>query len=143
MRLHTNVLTWKDILSATAKIPGVYANYSEHGSRTHARAFEVRLEGNGYARNTGTSGADGYETGATWDEWGAFMAALYTIDPDAVWGSVKHPTYVDREDFLYRTDWRFDPWGRLPQDTHKRHVWRFDGIPREQSCSRCEAVRRF
>lgn len=123
MRLHTDVLTEADLLGATKNLPGVYATVTQHGSRDYDRAFEVRLKGNGYTCNSGTSGA-GYETGATWDEWGAFIAALYEIDPKARWGTAKYPVYRENNDFHDKTGWRFaDHKGQLPADTHKRHKW--------------------
>ena len=149
MRVHSKIITLTDIyLRATENLPGVYATATEHGSRSHGTAFEVSLEGNGYARNTGTRGAarDGYDEapkGATWDEWGAFIAALYEIDPDAVWGSVKRPVYRNKDNFDFMTYDRFAATpGHLPADTHKRHNWMF-AIPREQVCSKCSAYRRF
>lgn len=148
MRVHSKIITIRDIHRATENLPGVYASVSEHGSRTHGTAFEVSLEGNGYARNTGNRGAahpiyDEAPKGATWDEWGAFLAALYQVDPDAVWGSVKRPVYRNENHFDHVTNSRFtEAPGHLPKDTHKRHNWQFT-IPREQECSKCSAIRRF
>lgn len=142
MRVYTNVLTSRDIYAATAAagMHGVYADVSEHGSRTHERAFEVTLSGNGTARNSGRYGADSREQAATWDEWGMFFAALYEVDPDAVWGSVKHPTYKDSEHFHDVTGDRFRTlrW----KDQHKRHIWDIT-VPRVQQCRKCTAMRRW
>lgn len=143
MRLHTNAITEAQIHAATTDLPGVYATVSHHGSRSHERAFEVSLEGNGYARNSGNAGA-GYETGATWDEWGVFIARLYGIDRIAMWGSKSYPVYQDAESFHTQTDDRFQD-GTMPSDTHKRHHWTTD-YPRTplgvSQCSKCTAVQR-
>lgn len=146
MRIHTNLITGVDIYAATHNLPGVTVTATEHGSRSHARAFEVRLEGNGSHRNSGRYGADTAEQAATWDEWGAFLSALYEIDPNALWGSQKHPVYRDRAHYHYLTNWRFiedvDP-GFLPSDTHKRHNWQWDASGAQ--CSKCSArqMRRY
>jgi len=139
MRLHTNVLTRTDIFRAVNDLPGVYPTVTGHGSRDFARAFEVRLEGNGYARNSGTSGGSGYENGATWDEWGAFIAALYWLDTGGRWGAKGSPVYKGYDDFHYRTGSRFeDSPGHLPADTHKRHKWEWNWG--NADCTKCSAV---
>ena len=137
MRLHSNVLTAADVYVATMGLRGVYATVTAHGSRSHKLALEVRLEGNGYARNSGNYGADSYETGATWDEWGAVMGALYEVDPAALWGSVKRPTYRDADHFHALYADRFKG-GTLPADTHKRHVWEW--VRGAATCKRCSAT---
>lgn len=134
MRIHTNHVAAVDlaIYEATRNLPGVYASTSRHGSRSHAGALELSLEGNGYARNTGRYGAG--EPGATWDEWGVIFAAIFAADPDAVAGAVRYPTYAGADDYAHKTGGRFTPDG-LPADTHARHTFR-DG-----RCVRCSAVR--
>lgn len=138
MRLHTDHLTAADVHRATAKLPGVYAEVTEHGSRSHARALEVKLTGNGRVNASNT----GY--GATWDEWGAVIGALYLIDPGAVWGSVKRPTYADAEHYHAVTGDRFRD-GTLPADTHKQHRWdhvrAVTGVWMSR-CNRCSATMR-
>jgi hypothetical protein len=138
MRLHSNVITEADIYAATRDLPGVCANVMQHGSRSRLRAFEVSLDGNGYARNTGFYGAGSSDDPtATWDEWGAFMAALFAVDPDAFWGSASYPAYVNVDDFNRKTADRFSATpGVLPADTHKRHTFRDEG-----RCVKCSAQR--
>lgn len=137
MRLHTDKIIAQDIESAIQHLPGVIVTATEHGSRSHERAFDVRLEGNG-SRNAGYALRD--QPGATWDEWGAFIAALYVVDPKALWGTPKSPVYLDSRDFHSATGWRFEPTpGVLPEDTHKRHKWVYQS-PRYFTCSRCSAV---
>lgn len=147
MRIHSDILSPRDIYSAPRgtdlsqgygchTLPGVHADVTAHGSRSHLQAFELRLEGNGYARNTGTRGADAYETGATWDEWGVVIARIFAIDPNAVFGSVKHPVYRDAEHFHRVTAGRFESLD-LPSDTHKRHNW--DHSLNVSTCTKCSA----
>lgn len=138
MRIHSNYLTMGDIIGATKGLPNVFVNVTEHGSRTHARAFEVRLEGNGYARNTGKSGADSYETGATWDEWGVFLARLFNLDANALCGTVKYPVYENGYDFHQKTMDRFEAL-ELPTDTHKRHTWDYRPEIGGAHCKKCTA----
>src|SRR5690606_42006219 len=91
MRIHTDktnevrAAIWR----ATGALPGVYAEVSEHGSRSRAGALELRLTGNsGRYRNTGRWGAD-WEKSATWDEWGVVLAAVFAADPHAICGTAK------------------------------------------------------
>jgi hypothetical protein len=138
MRLHTNVVTERDIYAATRRLTGVYATVRSCGSRTHDHAFEVKLEGNGYRSNPGVGGRFDVPVGATWDEWGTFIATLYEVDSQAMWGSVKYPVYRDAADFHFQTDDRFsDPQAGLPSDTHKRHSWMW-GVGQGE-CRKCSA----
>lgn len=135
MRIHANNLTLNDIYAAVNDLPGVYVTVSQHGSRTHKAAFEVSLEGNGYRKNTGTSGA-GDEIGATWDEWGVFIARVFDADPNAVFGSVSAPIYSDGYTFHLTTNDRFESLS-LPDDTHKRHAWEWTA--QGATCKKCSA----
>ena len=138
MRIHSDILTRQDIYTAVDNLPGVYVDVTEHGSRTHAAAYEVSLEGNGYAKNTGKYGA-GDEIAATWDEWGVFLARLFDKDPDARCGAAKYPAYRNGYDFHAQTNDRFANL-ELPADTHKRHNFRSD-IPGQAACTKCSAVK--
>lgn len=138
MRLHTDRLVESDVHAATAFLPGVYATVSTHGSRSHERALEFFLTGNGYAKNTGTSGAD-WENGATWDEWGVVLQYLFDRDPEALAGSQKNPVYNGAADYHQKTMYRFES-GELPADTHKRHAWEYLS-PRYFGCKKCSAKR--
>ena len=142
MRIHTDNIEAVHVAlcKATSQLPGVWATVSRHGSRSHAGALEFSLTGNGYRKNTGTRGASD-DIGATWDEWGVAFAAIFTADPEALAGSVKHPTYDGADDFHRKTGYRFSEDG-LPDDTHKRHNWQFGGMSQGDSCTKCTAVRR-
>lgn len=125
MKIHTN-LTPEEFRSLNAGLTTNFHGLSEHGSRSRARAFEVRLGGNGGRNNTGLYGAGDY-CGATWDEWGAFFAALYELDPEALCGgSVRRPIYADADDFHFQTGDRFR--NGLPADTHPKHRWEYQGV---------------
>lgn len=142
MRLHSNVITMSDIHKAlneciTAGTIAPQVNFkalTRHNSQSHANAFEVQLEAAsrkpGDGRRAGNSGSYGAMDGsngyaATYDEWGWVMAALYSIDPDAVWGSVR----VDvRQPGRLRPSDGADLQSRgavgVPERTERRSGWR-------------------
>jgi hypothetical protein len=142
MRLHTNTLAHHHLYAAALSLPGVNVTFSEHGSRSHARAFDVSLTGTSNHRpNSGTRGAEwNGDYAATWDEWGMFLGYLFDVDSEMVAGTVKRPTYNGSSDFHYLTDWRFET--LTPETQHRNHRWQFAGVPREQACT-CGAVRRW
>lgn len=125
MRIHTR-LTREQMnhVLQDSGAPIGYQSITEHGSRTHERAFNVLLTGSGGYNNTGLYGAGDYK-GAIWDEWGAFLGALFAMDPYARVGGEKHPVYDGRTDFHYVTAGRFVQFkgGHVPPDSHKRHRW--------------------
>jgi hypothetical protein len=98
MHVHTNTLDvgdLADILRATGLAArGVYLDderggpngATSHRSRSHARRLTFYLVATpGYGRrwaNSGHKGA-GTDKAATYDEWGVFLAELFTRDPDA------------------------------------------------------------
>ena len=131
MRIHSDTLTSLDIYRATDNLPGVYAEVSPRGSRSHANAYEVRLTGNSTRRTM-----DGRDQAATWDEWGVFFAAIFDVDPAAVAGSVKSPNYRSGAHYHAVTRYRFDADG-LPSDTHQDHRWDFNGYV--NACTKCSA----
>lgn len=114
MRLHTTLTEYdvREALRESVGPDGVYFDtLTAHGSRSHARAFEVRITGapghdrNGKARrrvNSGQYGAGAY-LAATYDEWGYFMAAVLSRDPSAKWGTA----YNGAEDFMRKTEHRY------------------------------------
>lgn len=134
MRIHTDkqASVIGAIFAATAKMPGVHASVVPYGSRTRKRAVELRLEGNGGHRNT-------YEQAATWDEWGVVLAHIFEVDPDALAGSAKRPTYADARHFHLVTGDRFGDL-ELPEDTHKRHNWKPYPNPYGFKCTKCSAT---
>lgn len=134
MRLHTDKITGLDIYNAAKDLPGVVVAYTDHGSRSHDHAFEVRLEGNGTRAGYATKD----HQGATWDEWGVFIARLYQVDPNALWGSAKHPVYDGADNFHYLTADRFYD-GTMPTDTHPRHKWEYQGGYQNFACKKCSA----
>jgi hypothetical protein len=107
----------------------------EHGSRSHARAFDVILEGNsGRRANFG-----GTHEAATWDEWGIFLNSVFDTDPEA-----KTSYYKNEDDFHWQTNGRFE--FLTVADAHKSHKWEFDGMAATgsysvQSC-KCGALKR-
>ena len=110
MRIHSDVLSHdhlEDALRASGlSAEGVFIEDSiYHGSRKRSRAIEVKLganagrDRNGKARrptNSGYYGSDSRDPvkGATYEEWGYWIAELYVIDSKAVIGP-----YDDERDF--------------------------------------------
>lgn len=141
MRIHTDrpYEVVAAIHEATRRLPGVYATTKQHKSRSREAGIELRLEGNGYPVNTGRSGAHQGTIGATWDEWGVVLAAIFEADPTAFAGTAKRPVYADRADYHHLTGYRFSPVEGLPEDTHKRHKWQYIG-PRQFACGKCSAT---
>lgn len=135
MRIHTNAPA-ADMLTLRY-LDGIGATWTEHGSRSHMRAFEVQLSGSGYARNSGTRGASS-EKGATWDEWGIWLNKLFLLDPAArVGGTAARPVYADRADFRECTGYRYDD--LKIGDQHRKHRWEYQ---RDGSFScKCGAAR--
>jgi hypothetical protein len=138
MRLHSDTLN----IDRIAKIfydardahmsPHAYIDFpTQHGSRSRAYAFEIRIgaydkiDGERRSwRNTGSYGADTNEYAATYDEWGFFIEALFTADPDMIFGS-----YTGIDDYHERTRCTFmeqvpqpDPYPYLIVTKRKR--WR-------------------
>lgn len=111
MKIHTDNISYATVRQAAA-IAGVDCIIEARGSRKRDHAFEVAL-----------SGSSRYATesklflhpvqGATWDEWGVFIDALFTAEPTAIIGQ-----YKSRNDFLDQTSnavatWKSDskaPW---------------------------------
>lgn len=140
MRIHSDILTARDIYRATSArgMTGVYAEVTSHGSRKRHHAFNLMLTGTSSRRpNSGNRGADSDDYAATWDEWGMVLAELYAIDPnmDATY-------YASADDFHWKTGGRFYSLTAVDQHGRGGHRWEFDGVPREHEC-KCGAVRRF
>jgi hypothetical protein len=90
VRIHTDLLVDADFPGAAPA--HIDVEFERHGSRKRTRAYEVRLStdtkvpGDGRRRpNSGRYGSAG-GWAATYDEWGAFIAQLYSYDPEALIG---------------------------------------------------------
>lgn len=116
MRLHTDLIDASHIERA-ARVAGVEARWTAHGSRQADHAFEVVLEGSG--RTGGQWGNAGQA--ATWDEWGMFLAELYKVDCHMVAGPYKGADPESYEGFHFLTDGRYRD--LVPQLQHKQHRW--------------------
>ena len=116
MRFHSDHHHERTVLDAL-RVTGLHAEgvyfdtLSVHGSRSRARAFEIKLRADTgadrfgqtrRARNTGRYGADSYDVAATYDEWGILIAELLRVDEDAVFGP-----YKGRDDFDTQTNYEF------------------------------------
>ena len=78
-------------------------------------ALEVQLKATqrDRGRRGGNSGSYGMMSGdiygATYDEWGFFLAALYRLaGEDIICGTPKSPTYSDAHDFRFKTGHTYD-----------------------------------
>jgi hypothetical protein len=119
MHIHSDKLTTHDLIDALDETGltgrGVDLDperFGIHGSRKRARrldAYLVAQDGHGRRYgNTGTRGA-GYDKAALYDEWGAFIAALFMRDPDALIGPYTADDFIDKA-----TDWRPRGTGETP-----------------------------
>lgn len=150
MRLHTDrTIDYRKITEAVSVAQANLDDVTEHGSRSHARAWEVRLIGgfevhSARRPNSGHRGADGSDVyAATWDQWGVFLRHLYEIDPTMVCGSGKRPVYASLLDFSLKTDYRFNVNANgaamWPHDEHGDHRWMPGSEPRTRECTKCTA----
>lgn len=104
MKIHTSELFSGDICNIAERIEGItlYLTDDCYGSRSHDRAYEIRLTGSSkYApRNM-----PGYKA-ATYEEWGRFIARLFAYEPSAKIGH-----YKNEADFHEKTKYAFElPW---------------------------------
>lgn len=143
MHIHTNHPTPLNMIQdAIETVPGVAVHtISAHRSRSRNARIDVRLTGTGGRNNTGLYGAGDYN-GATWDEWGAFLGAVFAADPHATVPGV----YQSAEHFHWVTGGRFAAAG-MPANTHKRHGWRHEGTNATgaytvRRCRTCDAIER-
>ena len=89
-------------LAEAGRAAGVYfERKTVHKSRSHAVAFDVILSGDSAHRIN--SSEFGHENAASWDQWGIFLASLYSTDP-----GLKTPYYDDAEEFHRVTCNRFN-----------------------------------
>ena len=102
MLIHSDIIAPFSIRAAvpsTCYLAGHYnrkqewASIHEQGSRSHNRAFSVRLAGSSPHNMQRLP-----DKSATWDEWGIFIERLFTLDPDAKIG-----VYNGRDDFMEKT----------------------------------------
>ena len=115
MRIHTSLSEgdFYAVLRADERLGQdlYFESLTEHGSRTHDRAFEVKIWSHnrtsisGAKRRHPNSGFSGgaSEYGATFDEWGYFLAVLFELDPNARVASV----YEHRGEFHDRTGYAY------------------------------------
>lgn len=151
MRIHTDTLTARDIYDAADRAgDAVSVTFTQHGSRSRARAFNVTLTGSSSRRpNSGGYGAGGYGDtyAATWDEWGMFLAELFRRDPAMIAGSPGRPVYADAEHFHWTTGGRFHALTPAYQHGKAGHRWEYQGPSASgnysiSACTSCTATTR-
>lgn len=94
MKIHTNELYSGDISNIAERVEGITLYVTGAGSRSHDRAYEIRLTGSSKCAPRNMPG----EKAATYDEWGHFIARLFAIEPGAKIGH-----YKDAADFHEKT----------------------------------------
>ena len=135
MRIHADRLTRLDFRDAAQTAGVTIEKLSEHGSRSRTRAFDVTLSGDSKRRPNRDHASD--EFAATWDQWGTFLAYLFYED-----GSVTIPSaYKSEAEFHTATARRFFDVYSTPSDMHGDHTFRYAGVPRSQSCTKCTATK--
>lgn len=145
MRIHSDTLTSQDVYNAARVARATVEVLTQHGSRSRDHAFEVKLTGESRRRpNGGNYGAERDVFAATWDQWGVFLQILFDLDENLTIPRA----YVDRDEYVYRTDARFvkigGGWDNYwPADAHGDHTFRYAGIPYTQACTKCSAVQRW
>ena len=143
MKLHSDLLTSTLVHAAlrTTQASGHVAGsvyfhiFAEKGSRSRSNAFEIQLgcwdkvkgDNRGWKNSGGEGASDVYA--ATYAEWGYFIAALVTLDPDLIFGP-----YKGADDFHAQTGYMFaatvpqpDPYPYLLDDS--RRPVRFATLP--------------
>jgi hypothetical protein len=135
MRIHSDTLTFAGVFNAM-NVAGVWATTLElKGSRKRDHAFEVKLSGDSPFRQNG-----GSEMAATWDQWGIFLAYLYSRDPDMIaqyYAKSKMPELQSSKAiFEYATGNRFDD--LTLQQSHRRHRW--EPILTEEGRGTCTSI---
>jgi hypothetical protein len=110
MKLHTDNILSGDLYAAAREAGVMIESTARVGSRSHDHGFEIYLSGSSSRMSNGRD-----HKAATWDEWGVFMAALYRLDTNAMWGS-KAWGYEGQSDFNMQTQYRFTE--GMPTDTH-------------------------
>lgn len=145
MRIHTDKLDENDMLTAAIHAGVIMHRLSRHRSQSRDHAFDFYLEGSGRTGgqwgNTGTSGASPVRA-ATWDEYGIFIARLYTKDPEAHFGK---NSYQNAEHFHWVTGDRYKT--LTPDQQHLKHIWDYTGssaggIYHVSTCKKCPAILR-
>jgi len=119
MRFHTSSTVDSSVIDNAATVAGVtLETATEHRSRTHDKAWEIKLSGNSSRMSNGND----YRA-ATFDEWGVFIEMLYRTDP-----LMSTRDYFDYHHFV----WTFgDRYAKLIDGTakdHKQHKWSFKGF---------------
>lgn len=144
MRIHTDHLTFNQVINAAMDMQDVYIDVTRHGSRKRDHAFELSVSAEPRKgrrpRNSGNRGADEGEAAATWDEWGVIFARLFDIDP----GMTCH-AYDGAEHYHWSTGNRFrDP---ATLEMHDQHRWEYSGqaVTGSYHVSECKcgAIRRW
>lgn len=138
---HINV--WATLHAAARDADMAIDNYREFKPRDGRFAIGVSFNGYGSeavhsARrpNARDEWVRSNEYAAAWDQWGVLLSAVFSHDPSAYAGGVKHPYYAGAEDFHHKTGDRFkrefsfdalkEADLRRGEPFHIDHVFRYD-----------------
>lgn len=139
MRIHSDTLTVADLSMASRLAVVTFTTLDRKGSRKRDHAFEVKLSGDSPFRQNG-----GTEYAATWDQWGIFLAYLYSRDPDMIAAaynkSIRPELQSSKGIFEYATGNRFDD--LTVQQSHRRHRWQPGALLCTSFCA-CGATQRW
>jgi hypothetical protein len=117
MRIHSDVITLADVYDAVARAGAYIDVLKQYGSKSRARAIELKLFGESpYRTNSGERGGS-LDHAASYDQWGIVLAALFAKDSD-----MKTPYYRDNVHFHNMHGGRYLTLTRA--ETHPRHNWK-------------------
>lgn len=149
MRIHTDTVTVANIYDAARTARVTLDRFVVCGSKSRDHAFDITLQGESRRNQNGGDGK-----AATWDQWGVFLAILFSLDENLTIPRA----YADGEQFAFRTADRFGApdvvmtatgyqdkftsYGE-PFDAHGDHTFRYSGMPRQQECTKCSATQRW
>jgi hypothetical protein len=135
MIIHTSA-TEQDINEA-ARAAGVdFTRLGQRGSRKRDRAFDVILTGRSPRRQNG-----GEDYSASWDQWGVFLAHVFTVDPSA-----DATYYYSADHFHYATAGRYAVPRMIHCETEARrgsHRFEWSGVYQQRECTDCGTVYRY
>lgn len=151
MKLHTN-LTEREVRECLARaqasgdVPAdiKFDLFAETGSRSHAHGYDVHLaterrdtRADSVTRKTAAYyGTRGQLKAASYDEWGAFLAELFSADEDA-----HARPYKGKDDFHAKTDYNYATRDDLPADAPAQEPYDDEPEPYREPASTAATTR--
>ncbi len=127
MRIHADNLDSALVLAAARESDMIVESFSEHGSKSRKKAFNILCSGN----STRNAMSNSFKA-ATWDQWGVFLGILFDADETMTVPGV----YADSDCFYDQTFNRFVSGARPNIDVKSSHThrWINSGSPRLSEC---------